>query len=485
VRKRTLVAIVLTMFALPALASDPPAREAPVAPPNESKRPLSPDTLVAIADVQVDAALAEKTPAADREALLERAQKGYELALKTDPKHKGALLGLAQFFARTDNRDKALEAYRAYLAQYPDAEAAHELALAHARWKDPNGAVSWCEYALKIDPENRSVKKDLGFCLALAGKWDEAFAALCRVMPGAQARHNLGGLLDRLGRISEAKEQLRLALKADPNYTPARDLLREIEGKAARAQEPKPLPLPQKDPTTGPADTRTTATHKLRNVAAADAAHALTTFIKGKNLTAVVVAEPVSNTVLISSDMRLQEQLLELLAELDKEPQQIIAQVMVVEVKREFVERAGLNVGGEKASRSWVLTPRETHMFHQLLRSAREKGECEVLSRPTLQVVDGRTGSIHVGQTLTFASGFEIKTTDGTPSIAPKKETVTTGVTLEVTPRFTPDGKTVRLRADFRVTELTGEKKVPLAVVVNGEVLQTAQFLTVPTFTTR
>jgi tetratricopeptide (TPR) repeat protein len=499
VRKRTLVAIVLTVLALPAQASDPPGPVMPTEPP---KKPLAVDTLVAIADTRLEAALDETTSAIDRENLLAQAHKGYETALEREPKNKVALRGLAQFYARTDNRDKALETYKKYLALYPDAEVAHELALAHARWKDPNGAVTWCEYALKIDPDNRAIRKTLGFSLALAGKWDDALAALCRVMPEAQARHNLAGLLDHMGKTDAAKDQFRLALKADPTYAPARDRLSAIERKAARAEEPKSLPLPQKDPTPAPAGTRTTATYKLRNVAAADAVRAVTSalgsastgekqggtrggFHPENDELPILVVEPVTNTVLVSAKPAEQQRIAELLAALDKEPQQVVAQVMVVEVPREFIDRAGLNVGGDAGARVWTLTPREVHMFAQLLRCAKEKGECDVLSRPQMQVLDGQTGSVHVGQALPVMSGFEVKTAGGTASIEPKKETVTTGVTLKVTPRVAPDNKTVRLRAEFQLTEQTGEEKAPLAVAVNGEMVRTAQFVTVPTFTTQ
>lgn len=73
------------------------------------------------------------------------------------------------------------------------------------------------------------MKKTLGFCLARTGKWDEAFAMLCQIMPEAQARHNLAGLLDHLGYADASKQQLQAAVKADPNYAPARDFLAELD----------------------------------------------------------------------------------------------------------------------------------------------------------------------------------------------------------------------------------------------------------------
>lgn len=202
--------------------SSAPAASMPVEVADNSKKgPASAESLVAIADVQLEAALDDKTAAGSKEQLLDTARKGYQKALQRDPKSKAALQGMARFYARVGERDKALEMYKKCLTLHPEAGIAHEVAIAHARWKDWNGAVAWCEYALKIDPENRAVKKDLGFLLALAGKWDQAFERLTQIMPEAQARHNLAGMLDQMGHHEASKAQLQLALKADPNYAPS------------------------------------------------------------------------------------------------------------------------------------------------------------------------------------------------------------------------------------------------------------------------
>jgi tetratricopeptide (TPR) repeat protein len=200
-----------------------------VAPP-VSNKPASADALVAISDVRLDAAFDEKTTPGSKEALLDLAREGYQKAIKQEPKNKNAMLGIARFYGKVGEREKALEAYKKYLTAYPTESAvAHEVAMMHARWKDWNGACAWCEFTLKIDPENRAVKKTQGFSLAFAGKWDEAFSTLCQIMPEAQARHNLAGLLDHMGHTEASKQQLQLAVKADPSFKLARDFLTELE----------------------------------------------------------------------------------------------------------------------------------------------------------------------------------------------------------------------------------------------------------------
>jgi tetratricopeptide (TPR) repeat protein len=197
--------------------------------PEVSKKPATAASLVAMADVQLDAAFDERTAPGSKEALLDSARKGYQKALKQEPKSKDALRAMARYYAKLNEREKAVEAYKKYLTVYPkDAEVAHEVAVAHARWKDWAGAVAWCEFTLKIDPENRTAKKTMGFCRAMAGDWDGAFATLSQIMPEAQARHNIAGLLDQTGHPDACKAQLREALKIDPNYAPSAEFLGEL-----------------------------------------------------------------------------------------------------------------------------------------------------------------------------------------------------------------------------------------------------------------
>ncbi len=209
--------------------------------PDYSKKPISAAVLVALADVQLDSAFGERTAPGSKEALLDSARKGYQKAIKLEPKSKEALRGLARFYARLGEREEAVAAYKKYLTLYPkDVELAHEVALAHARWKDWAGAVAWCDFALKIDPENRSTKKTMGFCQAMAGDWDAAFSTLSQIMPEAQARHNIAGLLDQTGHPDACKAQLREALKVNPGYAPSAGFLAELT-RPRTAENPNPI----------------------------------------------------------------------------------------------------------------------------------------------------------------------------------------------------------------------------------------------------
>ena len=201
------------------------------------KGPLLPETEVAMAETHLQIALAEPPPP-NRDELLDMTRARYQRALKQNPKHKEALLGIARMYAKLGDKDKAIEAYDKYLKIYPkDAETLHELAMKRGHWKDWAGAMASCEAALKLDPENRSYRKTLGFCQARAGKWDEALASLIKIMPEAQARHNLAGLLDHMGQTDMCRQQLQLAFQADPGYAAAKEFLSELNEGANPIQQ--------------------------------------------------------------------------------------------------------------------------------------------------------------------------------------------------------------------------------------------------------
>jgi predicted Zn-dependent protease len=199
---------------------------------SHKKGPMSPEAEVAMADVHLSVALADPPPP-NRDEQLDMARARYQRALKQQPKNKDALLGMARMYAKLGDKDRAAESYDKYLKIYPkDAEVLHELGMRRAQWKDWPGAMACCEAALKFDPDNRTYRKALGMMQARAGKWDEALASLCKVMPEAQARHNLAGMLDHLGESEAARQQLQLAIKADPGYVPANEFLNDLNGEA-------------------------------------------------------------------------------------------------------------------------------------------------------------------------------------------------------------------------------------------------------------
>lgn len=193
------------------------------------KKDWSPDSIVAFADLRFEYAYTEEKPEGERERLVDSARMAYQAALRKDPKHPGAMLGLAKLYARIGEMAKANEMYRQYFALHPkDHVRMSEAAMAHARAKDFNGAVAWLEQALKIDPENRGYRKTLGFCLVHAGRWEQGYAVLSTVMSEAEARYTLARAFMTMNQTDQSRQQLELAVQADPGFAPARQLLTEM-----------------------------------------------------------------------------------------------------------------------------------------------------------------------------------------------------------------------------------------------------------------
>jgi tetratricopeptide (TPR) repeat protein len=194
------------------------------------KGPPLPSTMVAFADVQLEAALDERNGLTNRQELLDAARTGYQRALQQDPSNKQAMLGLARYYSRVGEREKSVDVYKRYLTANPqDREVAHEVALAHAQWKDWAGAIAWCEFTLKIDPENLAVRKTMAFCMARAGQWEQGLDVMRQVLPEAQSRYLMARVLEHQGEFAASRTQLQLAMKADPNYVEARDFLAELD----------------------------------------------------------------------------------------------------------------------------------------------------------------------------------------------------------------------------------------------------------------
>jgi type II secretory pathway component GspD/PulD (secretin) len=166
--------------------------------------------------------------------------------------------------------------------------------------------------------------------------------------------------------------------------------------------------------------------YHLRNAAAADVAHAVNVEAARLKLNVTIVADPVSNTVLVSGAAGPREHVLKLLAGLDQAPQQILVQTLILKAPAGFAEDIGLG-DRTKDESAWCLTPREVRMFGATLRTSKEKGQIEILSRPNLTVMDNQTGYVQVGD---------------------KANSITT----RVTPRLKPDG-TVLLRVEYQSTE--------------------------------
>lgn len=194
-------------------------------------------------------------------------------------------------------------------------------------------------------------------------------------------------------------------------------------------------------PTLGQAKPETSV-RKLRNIAAADAAVALNAFIEKEKLPVAVVAEPVTNSVILAGGAVPIRQVADLLASLDKEPPQVLASFVVMEAPAGFAENVGLGESGEK---SWVLTTRETRMLWTIVGLGKGQYDLAVLSKPQLSLINNQTGAMEI-------NGSDADKLNAT-----------------ITPQFMNDG-TVKVSAEFQRTTKgkAGEKIQATKNVADG-----------------
>jgi len=276
------------------------------------------------------------------------------------------------------------------------------------------------------------------------------------------------------------------------------DTIRAIVGRLEDAEAPQLL----------------TKVYKLRNAAAADIQTSLLGFLQSKfqqeatqfqttfqtiQRNVNIVAEPVSNTLLISAAPQYFDEIVRLIEKLDAMPPQVYVQVIIAEVtlrnNQEFGVEIGIqspvlfarsstgatpgtpgynfnttaplpnatvansgivgfqglgNLGVGRAGTSGIggfVFSAASDTFSLLIRALQAQSRVEVLSRPQLLLTDNQTGFFQAGQQFPRPTGTNATVGVITQSI----EYVATGVTLQVTPRINPDGK-VLMRIEPQVS---------------------------------
>ncbi|HXD88517.1 MAG TPA: secretin N-terminal domain-containing protein [Urbifossiella sp.] len=282
---------------------------------------------------------------------------------------------------------------------------------------------------------------------------------------------------------------------------------------------------------TSPVDDRQFQVYKLRNQAAADIATALTSLITAylaaysgpgyysaylqmqRNM--VIVAEPVSNTILISATPHYLAELKRIIERLDAQPPQVVIQVLIADVQLSNNEEIGVEYGVQSpilfqrgstlnfnstaalptgnvssgtvgfqglgnlgVGRASSLGPggfvfsAQSEAFNLLVRALKAQGRIEILSRPQIHITDNQTGYINIGQSFPTPS---TSTLTGTGAAQTGVNYIPVGVTMRVTPRVNPDGK-VLMRVEPQVSSVAtttislGSVNAP---IINNETVET------------
>jgi tetratricopeptide (TPR) repeat protein len=194
------------------------------------KRQPQPSSLVGFANFRAQSARDPECAQPEQERLRDEARRAYQHALELDPKCIDAYTGLASLYQDMGDAGHANATYERALKLFPkNAELWYQCSICQARQKDWDGAISSMRTAAQLDPENRRLQSSLGFTLARAGRYDEAFDCLQKEMGEARAHYNVARMLHHVHQDDACKLHLELALKASPDLVPARQLMAELE----------------------------------------------------------------------------------------------------------------------------------------------------------------------------------------------------------------------------------------------------------------
>ena len=200
----------------------------------EKNYPEAEKELMALVREQPDNALVHSQMGTYYEARGHRpdAEKSFVRAIELQPDSPEALQALTQFYIRGKQTDRAIQAIDAV----PDAKRQafhHELmGLVFSQAGRPQDAEKAYKKALEKDPDRATTQAYLTADYIQGGRLDEALKELDEMIQKSGSNASLhstkGFVLEKQGKLEEAKQSYAHALKVDPNYETAANNLAYI-----------------------------------------------------------------------------------------------------------------------------------------------------------------------------------------------------------------------------------------------------------------
>lgn len=229
------------------------------------------------------------------------------------------------------------------------------------------------------------------------------------------------------------------------------------------AAEPAPLAVPAARSTSArmvpPPDQRKRLVFRLRNAPVVDVAKAIEDFLDCERKVrryennanpnrAVLVPEPLSNSLLISGTPETVASLTELIAELDADPDMVMVEVCIAEQLPP--SRDGQADDEDSDDATMESAPHMEEDGAAWLAWAKTHGRLDVLSRPQVITLDNQPAFIYVGRRVPTSGP---KPGTDAPAKGNQIEQAEVGLSVGLTPRISPEGLVV-MELDVERTEV-------------------------------
>ena len=172
-----------------------------------------------------------------------RAMGHYEQALQTDPQDSRSMVALARTSDRAGDLGRAEAIYSQAAELRPqDAAILNDLGLCYAKQGKLDAAIEVLDRAVRESPNSVRYRNNLATILVNTGRSDAALQQLSSVHGTAVAHYNVGFLLSKRGEAELARRHLTLALQANPQLEPARQVLALLGGPVSNGPTATPNP---------------------------------------------------------------------------------------------------------------------------------------------------------------------------------------------------------------------------------------------------
>jgi tetratricopeptide (TPR) repeat protein len=164
---------------------------------------------------------------------LSLAEESYKAVLKLAPDNVEANREVAAVYRATGATDKAVEHYtKALELQKDDSESRNALVAIYVKDKKYDKLAELLQQAVALAPDDANNHYKLGLIYDFKKEYDNAIASYKKAIElkpdHARALHALGRVYMKIGRLSEAREALEAAKKADPSMEETSILLNNI-----------------------------------------------------------------------------------------------------------------------------------------------------------------------------------------------------------------------------------------------------------------